>query len=323
MNTFFRYLIILLTFWIMLPLQSQTAAALYLLTSERSEEALTLDPAAPLSIPFELDWNLIWLEGIVDSKQGFFILDTGAPTLILNNRGDKLGRSRSATAGGRGVGGEVEMRPHRVKSFQLGGVEQGAQPAYQIDLREVESHAGREIHGLIGYEQFNDYELLIDYPARLMELYPNGKNELHTSQRPLQSFKFSRYTHLPLLSLRQGKKRLLFVLDTGAGASLLHQEAAESLDIAPESLSEATYLVGVDGNRQSAPIVSVPYLQLGTEDLADFPLVLTDLSRLSQVEGLAIDGVLGTDFLKTHRISIDYKRQRLHFWPLSKAEVAP
>ncbi len=320
MNTFFHYLIILLIFWIILPLSSQTAGVLYL-SSERSEIAETVDHTAPLSIPFELDWNLIWIEGVVDSKQGFFILDTGAPTLILNSGGRKLGNSKLASAGGIGLGGEVEMQPHRVKSFQLGGVEQGAQPAYQIDLREIELRAGREIHGLVGYEQFNDYELLIDYPARRMKLYPNGKNTLHTSERPLQSVKFSRYTHLPLIRLQQGKRRLLFVLDTGAGASLLHHATATDLAAFPEPSGETNYLVGVDGNRQSAPIVRIPHLQLGTAGLANFPLVLTDLSHLSQIEGLAIDGVLGTDFLKTHRISIDYKRQRLHFWPLSHIEA--
>lgn len=322
MNIFLRYITLLLIFHAFSYVQAQAAAVLYI-TSERSENVVTENNTVPLLVPFELDWNLIWVEGMVDDKRGFFILDTGAPTLILNNRGHKPSGYKSATTEGYGLGGDVSMQPHRVKSFQLGGVEQGAQAAYQIDLREVEARAGREINGLVGYEQFNDYELLIDYPARRVVLYPKGKNDLHATENPLQSLKFMRYSHLPLLRLQQGKKRLVFVLDTGAGVSLIHKETAEKLRLAPELSTEETFLVGVDGNRQAAPIVHIPQLQLGSEDLSGFPLGVTDLSHLSEEEeGFAIDGVLGTDFLKTHRISIDYKKHRLHFWPIKTAEIA-
>ncbi len=318
MYNFCKMLTLLLLIGSQLILSAQDTSAILYVGNERSESVVAKESDA-LSLPFELDWNLIWIQGSVDQKTGYFIVDTGAPTLILNSRESEAASGKSTS--GIGVGGTLPMQRRKVKSFRLGGVEQGGQAAYQIDLRAVEQCAGREIQGLIGYEQFSNNELLIDYPNRRMGFYPSGKNELNASRELLQTLKFTKYTHLPLLTLMIGKRRLRFVLDTGAASSLIHMPSSEdTLPFNWVATGEEKQLIGVDGAKRKAPIIVVANLQLGTEILDQLPLVATDLSHLSQLEGLQIDGVLGTDFLQTHCISIDYRKNRLHFWAAGEDE---
>lgn len=266
-----------------------------------------------LQFPFQLARNLIWIEASVEGVVGYYILDTGAPTLLLNDRGQQSVKAEL----GLGAGGTVPLAEHHVESFELGGVEHGTQSAYHIDLRPLEARAGRPLQGMVGHKQLSAYELLIDYPTRTIRLFPAKRNELHQLGKPKMTFRFTYIDHLPIITLTQGKRKLNFILDTGAGSNLIHQGALENgrIDFIEEEGGRMVNIQGLDGELMNCPIGYLNTLHLQDEDLSALEFVSTNLDHIQAPGGGGrIDGILGTDFLQHYRISIDFHKRRLHFW---------
>lgn len=308
--TFLRILITTLLISFYSFLFAQTEVALLRVEAERSSTIGSTNGDNEMRLPFELERNLIWIKASVNEQDGHYILDTGAPTLLINDRGEPTGKKNL----GQGSGGSVALAEHQVSSFEIGGIDQGSQSAYRIDLRSMEARTGRVLHGMIGYEQLNQYELLIDYPARELQLLPAKKNKLHATDSPQFSVRFTYVAHLPVIELKQGKRKLRFAIDTGAGSNLLHASKNGRLPKNIQLNQLGVNVHGLDGNANDRKTGHFPELTLAKENIAATDFVLTDLSHLQPEEGKEIDGILGTSFLRDYRISIDYRRGRVHFW---------
>jgi len=85
-----RYFFIFITF-LMLPFVNSTLSGqreVAILKTDH-QNRLVVHPnitSSGLSFPFMLDRNQIWLEASIEDQRGYFILDTGSPTLLLNSR---------------------------------------------------------------------------------------------------------------------------------------------------------------------------------------------------------------------------------------------
>jgi predicted aspartyl protease len=103
----------------------------------------------------------------------------------------------------------------------------------------------------------------------------------------------------------EGKGPYQFILDTGAYRCLLSPELSMSVGIRPESQQRAT---GVGGTilMSSAHVSS---LSVGTARQENLEVAITDeLSRLGEAVQSKVDGVLGSNFLKNFRLTLDYRR---------------
>ncbi|PPK86305.1 aspartyl protease [Neolewinella xylanilytica] len=274
--------------------------------TERGEASR--DALAPLAESFTFDRNLIFFEAMVDGSPGNFILDTGAPTLVMNNRGS-AGSGSNYT--GYGSGGSVALTDHRVNLFEMGGLTVENYWAIGIDLRGMENRVGQRIDGMVGYELLNDGELRIDYAARSFRLLPSERHPKHLGVAPRAVLKFSMVDHLPVVRFRIKGKRYAFAIDTGAGSNLVDSKAAEGLQLA--DTGEAMNILGLDGRHVEAAIVSLPTPGEFAEGEETIELVTMDLSHL-QEEGHELAGILGSAFLSQFTVGIDYRRRKIYVW---------
>jgi predicted aspartyl protease len=108
----------------------------------------------------------------------------------------------------------------------------------------------------------------------------------------------------------EGKGPYEFILDTGAYRCLLSPEVSASIGIRPESQQQAT---GIGGTiTMSAARVSS--LTVGTAQQENIEVAITgELSRLGEAVQSKVDGVLGSNFLKDFRVSLDYGRGVVRF----------
>lgn len=303
--------IILMTFVGLNEVISQGEVALLRVNAEPKHGLDAARDKSILRFPFELQRNLIWVQATVDEAQGYYILDTGAPTLLINDHGT----TKAKGSVGLGSGGEIALAEHEVNSFRLAGIEQGRQTAYRIDLRKMEGRTGRALHGMVGHEQLRDYELLIDYPGREIQLYPARKNELHAEGTPRFGVRFYYQDHLPVITLKQGKKKRRFALDTGAGSNLIHTKSQAFRRGATVRVEEAyVNIQGLDGQSLTEEVVRLPDLKLEDRIISATEFVGTDLSHLQSAGTLPLDGILGTSFLRDYRVSIDFRKQMVYFW---------
>ena len=94
-----------------------------------------------------------------------------------------------------------------------------------------------------------------------------------------------------------------FILDTGAGTSLLSSELAKQLNVKVIGSKEGQSA----GGKVSVSLATVDSLAVGETKLADVDVGIVDLGQIGKTIGAKIDGDLGYNFLKHFRITIDYR----------------
>jgi predicted aspartyl protease len=100
-----------------------------------------------------------------------------------------------------------------------------------------------------------------------------------------------------------------FILDTGAGTSLLATELAEKLKVPILGSKQGQSA----GGAVSVSLAKVESISVGEARLPDLDVGIVDLKQIGATVGARIDGDLGYNFLKHFRISIDYEKCQLRF----------
>lgn len=98
-----------------------------------------------------------------------------------------------------------------------------------------------------------------------------------------------------------------FILDTGAGTMVVGEELAAKLTL-PRGTSQ-------EGHGATAPIevvmTTLESLSIGDQQGAPLEAAIMDLKPLRMRIGAEIDGIIGHNFLREFRVSVDYPRGRL------------
>src|SRR5256886_10862271 len=100
-----------------------------------------------------------------------------------------------------------------------------------------------------------------------------------------------------------------FILDTGAGTSLLSSDLAKKLDVTIIGAKEGESA----GGKVSVSLAKVASLAVGETKVNDVDVGIVDLSHIAKTVGAKIDGDLGYNFLKHFRVSINYRDCEIRF----------
>jgi predicted aspartyl protease len=100
-----------------------------------------------------------------------------------------------------------------------------------------------------------------------------------------------------------------FILDTGAGTSLLSTELAKQLGVKIIGAKEGQSA----GGKVSVSLARVDSLAVGETRLPAIDVGIVDLSHVGKTIGAQIDGDLGYNFIKHFRITIDYRKLEIRF----------
>ena len=111
------------------------------------------------------------------------------------------------------------------------------------------------------------------------------------------------------INVRGRKEPLNFLLDTGAGATVLDLETAKQLGL---KFGDRENILAVN-SRSIAICVSGFNAEAAGVPLRE-SLLSVDLSNASRVCGRKIDGLLGADFLQERVVQIDYRVQKIRLY---------
>src|SRR5712692_649127 len=100
-----------------------------------------------------------------------------------------------------------------------------------------------------------------------------------------------------------------FILDTGAGTSLLSSELAKQLEAKVIGSKEGQSA----GGKVSVSLAKVDSIAVGETKLHDVDVGIVDLAQIGKTIGAKIDGDLGYNFLKHFRVTIDYRDCEIRF----------
>jgi predicted aspartyl protease len=253
---------------------------------------------------------LILIPASVDDRGPYaFILDTGAGTSLLSPRlADELGIVAAGSKEGTGAAGKVTVALASVSSLAIGGARRSPMPiAITAEVDRIGGALGTRIDGDVGYDFLKAFRLTIDYRKQIVRL-ARGAYDLAGAAPVTRSevaFRLASPTK-PLVMIPafvNGDGPHAFVVDTGASATVLSPALADALGI--DRAASATML-GAGGMLQ-ATVGRVASLAVGAASLDDLPVVVSDfLEPIAQAVGAKVDGVVGYNFLRRFRVTIDY-----------------
>jgi len=266
-------------------------------------------PANSHEIPIEIIRGMIYLEAEMNGTKGFFILDTGAPTLIVN-QDHAVGQHSDALS----INAGIQVVETKVKSFKLGGIRKRNLDALALDLSHLEIASGRQILGLVGYNVFERFALSFDFDQKRLFLSPSSQKIRPSLHQPSASLPFTLHEHLPIVKVQIGGKTLKFGIDTGAASNLLDQRLLKQSAQLPIQYLPNEEIQGLD---QEIVLVKAGRLEVTGEDGWTFgknKFLFMDLTFLREHTGCDIDGLLGSPFLAKADLTIDYPKRRINLW---------
>jgi len=246
--------------------------------------------------------GLVMVKAKLNGIEEDFLLDTGAPAIVLNTSVKGEGDEEAL-----GVAGQSSISEIEIDTFDWNGIRCENKSLLGMDLSHLEVEIERPFKGLIGFTAVKDYILSIDYGAEKLFLTSNPSD----LGKVAAEIPFQYQAHIPVVELNIDGNDYLFGLDTGAEKNLLDLSDYKKLDKNLIKLIEQTELVGADGNVALVDLFSISNLMIDQFPLEEMEFVASDISHLRAGYGLDIVGLLGFPFLNSKKIAIDFGQSKI------------
>ncbi len=237
------------------------------------------------------------------------LVDTGAHGILISARAaeaSSIQRLVPYRLAGLGDAGRLPASLGWADSVTLGG---------KLVLRDCpiivsEKNASRMWEGIIGADLLREFLITFDFPNNLLriESLPGPPADEYSRDRPTAS-----RAELTPVRLAEGKLLVktaingkgtgYFVLDTGAGQTLIDRGLAESVS---KLTSSRRRIGGLSGQVQEVLRSEDLVLQAAGLEYRG-RLTAVDLRSLSYALGVEIGGMIGCDILRDVCLSIDYR----------------
>lgn len=312
-----KLLNILMLCLVYIPNYAQDIAASTYLTNSNSDTAINATPytytnsaMSSRTIEFEAVGGLIVVPAIVDGVEQKFILDTGAPALLLNEVPTNLLENYEVV----GVGGKKDIGTRKVSNFAWAGTQTTDVEVYQLNLQHIEYLTGLDLGGLIGYEALENYELYIDYSENKVILFDEKARKTFKEKKVKRVMYFTMEEHFIVVNVKVGGKMMKFALDTGAEVNLINQAAISEIKEKHYTKEQSTQISGTTTSVQEGHSYAVDRVKYGTKKLDDHKFTAMDLTFFNLIKEGRIDGFLGYPFLNQYTISINFEKKKLYIW---------
>ncbi len=263
----------------------------------------------PTATKFELVRGMVVVQAELEGEPANFILDTGSPMMILNERENKATAIQASSLHG-GMAGDWKT----IETFSWAGVRKFELPALTTDIAALEMVTNRPIAGLIGYKFLEDFDLLIDFENLLISLVPQGNPAVMKGWMLKSQVPFTMAGHLPVIEVQIGDKKLRMGLDTGANTNMLNLQ--KSFELEQELITPVNNagVVGMSGGSTRTYAGDVVETTIGGLNFWNMRFVFSDISHLQNLVTNGVDGLLGFPFFKSGKFSINYSTKMISIW---------
>jgi predicted aspartyl protease len=243
-----------------------------------------------------------------------FILDTGAGVSLLTPEfAERVGVTITESTEGMGAGGKVAISLGVVESLAIGqATAENVQVAVTSEIQRIGAVIGASLDGDIGYSYLKNFRLTLDYRKLTLQLTDAGQDSNGDSNSLRAEIKFKlAHPSKPLIIIPtfvNDEGPFIFALDTGASSTVVSSEVAQILGIETTGIPQMT---GAGGAMQGSKGI-VRSLAVGNARLENLPVAIADfLTMLSRVVKTKLDGIIGYNFLKEFKVTIDYINETL------------
>lgn len=273
-------------------------------------------PEKPVTIPFELQDNLVRLPVDLNGGRRTAVLDSGTGAMLLNrNLVDTLGlREERSQIEAAGSGSEAsELHTIEFSDLTVGPLRFKRLAAFTADLHHLASSAGFPIDLLLGAAAFTAGTVTVDYPHRTVTFGESGSAGQCAKPIPLTILHGVPIAEVEITSTKMStptKVKLLVDLGTRHHAVMLwggflQTEAGKALTASGTARRIGTGI----GGKVNGIVASVERVRIGKSDFGSM-IVALDPAQKGSLVGV-LDGTLGVPLWKAGRITFDYPAKTL------------
>lgn len=268
--------------------------------------------------------RMMLVEAEVDDRKGYFLVDTGADALVLNEQHFQDYESVANMGKYRDINGRkrsVEFL--HIDEFRWGDLTRSDFYVQRLDFSAVERVLEVKLLGLMGYEVFRQFELAIDYDN--LEIVLNRLDEEGTPytevypSTPAYTMDFILNEHLATLEVDfGGEEEVEIGLDSGSTINILDRKWRNDLKEASHRKNRIRFM-GANASRKTRDYYTIDQLEI--EEQFAIRYWKAAVGKLSHFEDIDIhlDGILGINFFQVGRVAINYEQQQIRVWPNDNA----
>lgn len=278
-------------------------------------------------IPFELHSNLIILYAKINDNDSLrFILDTGVSSIIITDpnvlKPDKLRLTRKVNLTGAGEGTSISAHVAIDNRFSMGRLKANHQNIVILeqDFLRLSEYVGVPVHGIFGYEIFNNFVVTIDFARKEILLMRPDKYRYKTSKgdkHPLIIEDTKPFTDAVTLFADGREHPIRVLIDTGAGHALLLNNTPKETFRLPEKVIRAQLGRGLNGVI-NGNLGRVDKMRLGRFELnnvvASFPDSIAFGSKIRA--GAERQGNIGCELLRRFKVTFNYSERYMVLKPI-------
>lgn len=272
-----------------------------------------------LAIPIKRAGNLLIVEAQIDSVAGNFVLDTGAPYLVLNETYFRdLPHIVEQEAGG--INGRTSSTfTTVVHNFSLGfDLHFDRLVADVTDLSGIENSKKIKILGLLGTRLFNKLAITIDMANNLLYIHKlDSKGDIINDQRNLKNpdlqVPFQLMHDVILLKAKITDKTVWLAFDSGAETNMIDLHVPKKVLKSLEILNRSS-VTGVGGTKYELIYARCNNLEIGNKTFTGNHVLVSNLENIGKAYGYSVDGILGYDFFARGVFTINFAKKEFEMY---------
>jgi len=260
----------------------------------------------------------------INGRDARFVIDTGSYSTVVSEKAAKrLGVSEIARGGrseGFGGDGKFPIIYGLIKSVQIGEARIQSVPCFIRPFHTPEDHPEEEKEdGLIGLAVLSSFLTELDYGAAKLKIdRSNNTNlplELPSDVRVIPF----RTTQNGLISVEteiDGGNKINAILDSAAGSLVVSSSAVERFNLLDQKIKGQTIrVIGAAGLEDNVELLFVKNCRVADLQQQNMRALILDFSVINETSGFEQSGILGGDFLRNYKVTIDFARGQIRLQP--------
>ncbi|MDR3691334.1 MAG: retropepsin-like aspartic protease [Fimbriimonas sp.] len=243
---------------------------------------------------------------------GWFILDSGAESMVIDSAAaDSLNLAKVGKEAVVGVGGAVQEPFRMADTFTLGPATMRNVSFVEIDLHGLGDIFKVKIAGIVGYDFFRRFTVLLNLKKPLVEVKDSDTYRLPDGA--WTKILFSTGNPAVVASF-EGDRQDWFRLDTGAsGAVTFHAPAVARLHLLDKRQTTPASMAGVGGQTE-ARVGRLAWFELGGHRFEKVDATFS-LAKTGAFADRYLAGNIGQDLMEPFTVVFDFGGSRVAFLP--------
>ncbi|HLG12921.1 MAG TPA: aspartyl protease family protein [Blastocatellia bacterium] len=265
----------------------------------------------------------------INGRDATFVIDTGSGfTVISKEAARRFGVSEIARGGkSQGIGGDGKFPIvyGLIRWLQLGDIRVKSIPCF---IRPFHGNADRpadeRAEGFIGLSILAHFLTELDYKDNVMRLDRSADRTIESTDPSTTVIPF-RTTQNGLISIEtevDDIHHINTILDSGASTTVLSTAAIDRLKMRDNIIKgQSVRVVGAAGVNENVELIFIRNYRVADLHQKNLRALVLDFAAINQTSGFEQSGILGGDFLRHFRLTIDFNRARLGLQPQTSAVI--